>query len=60
MDIYLPSSETERVTKIAILVHGGAWGRGNRTEMEEFIPFLQRDFPNICIANMEYRLGTGN
>lgn len=57
MDIYLPASESSVVSKVVVLVHGGAWFSGEKADMLEFIPFLKRDFPDYCIANMNYRLG---
>ncbi|OXA47451.1 uncharacterized protein LOC110855666 isoform X2 [Folsomia candida] len=58
MDIYLPSSENSVVSKVVVLVHGGAWFSGEKADMLEFVPFLERDFPDYCIANMDYQLGT--
>lgn len=42
---------------MVVLIHGGAWFSGQKEDMLEFVPFLERDFPEYCIANMNYRLG---
>lgn len=57
MDIYLPSLDFGSITKIIVLIHGGAWGGGQKSDMAGWVPFMQASFPSYAIANMEYRLG---
>ncbi len=57
LDIYLPAGRNED-TKVLILVHGGSWSGGARTDMNYFIPTLKSQFPNHAIVNIDYRLAT--
>ncbi|RZJ72942.1 alpha/beta hydrolase [Flavobacterium sp.] len=57
MDVYLPANRTSQ-TKVFILIHGGGWSGGSRSDMAFFIPGLKAVFPNHAIVNLEYRLGT--
>ncbi|OXA45226.1 uncharacterized protein LOC110857337 [Folsomia candida] len=58
VDIYLPSWDLEPITKVIILIHGGAWGAGEKEGMDGWLQFLATGFPTHIIANMGYRLGT--
>lgn len=46
------------MTHVVILIHGGAWGGGSKSDMSPFVPFILSAFPGYLVANMEYRLGT--
>ena len=54
-DIYLPATRNES-TNILILVHGGGWTSGDKSDMNDFKNFLLDQFPDIAIVNMNYRL----
>ncbi|QRM90032.1 alpha/beta hydrolase fold domain-containing protein [Lacinutrix sp. WUR7] len=54
-DLYLPANRTED-TKIMILVHGGGWISGDKTDMNDFKIYMKQNLPNIAIVNMNYRL----
>lgn len=54
-DIYLPANRTLD-TKFIILVHGGGWTSGDKTNMDGFINIIQQSFPNLGIVNINYRL----
>lgn len=58
MDIYLPSGRSTDSTKLIILVHGGAWVSGDKSDFASFIPVIQQRFPDYAIANINYRLAT--
>lgn len=55
MDIYLPAGRTH-ATKVLVLIHGGGWASGDKSEFETAIPSLQRYLPGYAIMNMNYRL----
>lgn len=55
-DIYLPASRSSSTTKVAILLHGGAWSTGDKTDLNDFIKILQQKSPELAIINMNYRL----
>ena len=57
MDIYLPEGHTD-TTKILILIHGGAWTGGDKSEMTPYIPEFQQRFPGYAIVNTNYRLAS--
>ncbi|MGB5417572.1 alpha/beta hydrolase fold domain-containing protein [Algibacter sp.] len=54
-DLYLPANRTED-TKTIILVHGGGWTTGDKSEMIDFKNSIRQDFPNTAIVNLNYRL----
>ncbi|MCK0110041.1 alpha/beta hydrolase [Flavobacteriaceae bacterium S0825] len=58
-DIYLPA-DRENTTKVMILVHGGGWSGGDKSEMNLFKNFVRQEHPNVAIVNMNYRLADDN
>jgi len=58
MDIYLPAARTTTSTKTLILIHGGAWSAGDKTDLNPFIDSLKRRMPGYAIFNINYRLAT--
>lgn len=54
-DIYLPA-DRENTTKVMVLVHGGGWSGGDKSEMELFKNFVRQEHPNVAVVNMNYRL----
>lgn len=56
MDIYLPAGRTASGTKLLILVHGGGWTGGDKSEFDPYITQLQQRFPDYAIFNVNYRL----
>jgi acetyl esterase/lipase len=59
MDIYLPAGRTSTTTKVMVLIHGGAWATGDKTDFASFVDSLQRRLPGYAIFNINYRLSTG-
>ncbi len=58
-DIYLPKNRTSE-TKVLILVHGGGWNAGEKSEMNAFKDFIREQLPDIAVVNMNYRLADEN
>lgn len=58
-DLYLPANRNLD-TKTIILVHGGGWTSGDKSNMIPIKELLRQDFPNIAIANINYRLADAN
>ena len=56
MDVYLPPDRNTTNTKILILIHGGAWTSGDKTDFDSYIPDFKQRLPNYVIANINYRL----
>lgn len=58
-DIYLPANRTLD-TNVMILIHGGGWSAGDKSDMNGFKDFIRSEFPNMAIVNMNYRLADAN
>ena len=56
MDIYLPAGRKTDSTKVVIMVHGGAWIEGDKSDFTSFVTVLQQRLPGYAIANINYRL----
>ena len=57
MDIYLPAGRTTG-TKIIVLIHGGGWEAGDKSEMNYYKNLLRAKWPEAAIANINYRLAS--
>ncbi len=55
MDVYLPANRTDS-TKVLVLIHGGGWMGGDKSEFAAAIPALQEKLPQYAIFNINYRL----
>lgn len=58
-DIYLPANRGA-TTKTLVLVHGGFWTSGDKSELDTLIVPIQQASPDLAIVNMNYRLADGN
>ncbi|WP_338733625.1 alpha/beta hydrolase [Mangrovimonas cancribranchiae] len=58
-DIFLPA-DRNFTTKTLILVHGGGWSSGDKSDMNAFRDYLRTHFPDIAIVNINYRLADEN
>ncbi|WP_142786261.1 alpha/beta hydrolase [Changchengzhania lutea] len=56
-NLYLPANRSTD-TKIMILIHGGGWTSGDKSEMNAIKDVILQDLPEIAIVNMNYRLAT--
>jgi acetyl esterase/lipase len=54
-DLYLPAKRTTN-TKTMILIHGGGWSSGDKSDMNVIKDLIRLDLPNLAIANINYRL----
>ncbi len=62
MDIYLPAGRKESSTKVMILIHGGGWTTGDKSEFDSYIASFKLRLPDYAFFNINYRLyntGTG-
>jgi len=59
IDIYLPEGRNEN-TKVVVLLHGGSWVEGDKSDLSYLIPVIQLQFPDYAIVNVGYRLATLN
>ena len=58
MDIYLPENANKASTKLLVLLHGGGWMGGDKSELNFFIDSMKKYFPDMAFANINYRLAT--
>ncbi|MES2646399.1 MAG: alpha/beta hydrolase [Bacteroidota bacterium] len=58
-DVYLPANRSAG-TKTMILVHGGFWTSGDKTDMDTLLIPLRLADPNLAVVNMNYRLADGS
>jgi acetyl esterase/lipase len=59
MDIYLPAGRSSSKTRVLIMIHGGAWGTGDKVDFDAYVDTLKRRDPSYAIFNINYRLSTG-
>ncbi len=57
-DLYLPANRTKTKTKTLILVHGGGWTAGDKSNMNYAVDVVKQYLPEYAIANVNYRLAT--
>jgi acetyl esterase/lipase len=56
MDVYLPANRSADSTRVLVLIHGGGWAGGDKSEFAPVIPVLQKKLPHYAIVNLNYRL----
>lgn len=56
MDVYLPAGRTATATKAIILIHGGGWNAGDKSDFASYISVLKQRLPDYAIFNINYRL----
>ena len=60
MDIFLPAGRTVNATKTIVVIHGGSWTSGDKSEMAEVVDSLKIRLPNFAFINLNYRLAVNN
>jgi len=58
LDLYLPENRNSN-TKVIVMIHGGAWVSGDKSELNESVAAIRMLEPNIAIANINYRYING-
>src|SRR6187401_2929017 len=56
MDVYLPATRSTTDTKVMIMIHGGGWNSGDKTDFNEYVDSLKKREPSYAIFNLNYRL----
>jgi acetyl esterase/lipase len=59
MDVYLPAGRTTSNTPFIVVVHGGGWTNGDKSEFNPIIAGLQTILPDYAFFNINYRLFDG-
>ncbi|SDQ32583.1 Acetyl esterase/lipase [Chryseobacterium soldanellicola] len=60
MDLYLPDSKNMVQKDIFIVIHGGGWRGGDKSQLTPFIFSMMEKFPNSIFVNLNYRLASIN
>lgn len=60
MDVYLPKNRNIDSTKTIILIHGGAWTGGDKSDMLSVMESLQKRMKGYVFINLNYRLAVNN
>lgn len=60
MDIYLPPNRTTANTKSLVLIHGGGWTSGSKSDFTGYIDSLKTRLPDYALFNVGYRLVNGS
>jgi len=55
-DAYLPANRSSGTTKVIILIHGGSWVGGDKSDLILFVDTIKARFPRYAIFNLNYRL----
>ena len=58
MDVYLPGGRNTDSTKVIVMIHGGAWAEGDKTDFNPYVTILRQRLPDYAIVNINYRLAT--
>ncbi len=58
-DIYLPANRNA-TTKTIVLIHGGFWTSGDKTDLDTLLAPIKAADPTLAIVNINYRLADGN
>lgn len=56
MDIYLPANRNVTNTKVMVIIHGGGWTSGDKTDMSVVVDSLKKRLPDYAFFNINYRL----
>jgi acetyl esterase/lipase len=59
MDVFLPANRTTTATKVMIVIHGGGWYAGDKTDMAAYVDTLKNRLPDYAFFNVNYRLYNG-
>jgi acetyl esterase/lipase len=59
MDVYLPAGRTSNTTKVMILIHGGGWSSGDKSDFNSYVDTLKARLPTYAVININYRLANG-
>ncbi len=56
MDVYLPPNRSVDTTKVLIMIHGGAWSTGDKTDFNAYVDTMKKRLPGYAVFNINYRL----
>lgn len=56
LDVFLPEGRDTASTPLLILIHGGAWFSGDKSDFQPYVDSIKALFPDYAVANLNYRL----
>lgn len=59
LDLYIPKNK-DSLKGIFVIVHGGGWKAGNKTDLTVFALSMMQKMPDYAYANINYRLADEN
>ncbi|HVM90020.1 MAG TPA: alpha/beta hydrolase [Puia sp.] len=59
-DMWLPANRSSDTTKVLIMIHGGGWTSGDKSDFSSNIGAVQQLLPGYAIFSINYRLATDN
>jgi len=59
LDVYLPAFRNS-ITRTLIIIHGGGWTGGDKSDFNSFITEFQKRLPGYALANINYRVVKDN
>lgn len=58
MDLYIPFARTNKEKDVFIIIHGGGWRAGDKSQLTFFTLSMMQKFPDHIFVNMNYRLAS--
>lgn len=58
IDLYIPDQKFSGEREVFIMIHGGGWRGGNKSQLTLFTLAMMQRFPNHIFVNMNYRLAS--
>jgi len=60
LDLYMPKNKPKEQQDVFLIIHGGGWRGGNKSQLTYFTLSLMQKFPDAIFANMNYRLASAS
>ncbi len=58
MDIHIPAAQSSQPLKALILLHGGAWMSGDKSDFDTAVLYFKEHLTGYAIFNLNYRLAS--
>ncbi|WP_228401605.1 alpha/beta hydrolase [Chryseobacterium sp. PMSZPI] len=58
MDLYIPQKNPNGKKEVFMIIHGGGWRAGNKSQLTFFTLSLMKKFPSHIFVNINYRLAS--
>ncbi|MCJ7934483.1 MAG: alpha/beta hydrolase [Chryseobacterium sp.] len=58
MDLYIPHDQPSEKRDVFMIIHGGGWRSGNKSQLTFFTLSMMQRFPDHIFANINYRLAS--